>query len=594
LVAGDEVELPIQVVNTTEAKISKVLRVSVSGAALAKGAGAIEVPPLASIVEPVRIKAQRPGEVTLSASIGDADAVTRTFDVVPSGRPLVERRGGTLAAPRSLDVELPPDVDPEATTARLLVFPGALAILRTELASALARSSLADDAYALRLAGRAPELLAKLGGEADPKALRELGIVAGQRALRATRVPDPLTAALFAEGALAHPDAPVLARLGERLATTLARSQRPDGTFSGGDGWTLQRLMVATAECLRALGGASADPKAKARFDRARVSAEGAFERNRPRIEDGYTAAAILASRAVDGALADELRKIVRDEVRQDADGARTLPVEAGVVRADGSVPSEIEATALAVLALTGDAASTAIVADLGARLLSAYDPGRGFGDGRTNLVALDAVLTLFRDPLPSKVTVSLTFDDRVVATGILEGAKLRETLALDAPLPRAAGRHTYGVVAEPAVPGLGFSLALRAFAPWKVMPATEGIELAIEPPSDVQVGRASELVVTAALPPGQAATIDVALPAGVDVEAPGPLALALGASEVTAFHAADGSVRLEVAPRSPGQVFSTKLRVIPTLRGTLRSTASSVTVGAATHWVPPTTWTVR
>lgn len=594
LVAGDEVELPIQVVNTTEARVVKPLRVTVSGAALAKGAGTVELGPLASTVERVTIRAMRPGTVTLSATLGDADAVARTCEVVPSGRPLVERRGGTLAAPRALDVELPTDVDPEATTARLLVFPGALAILRSELASALARSSPADDAYALRLAGRAPELLVKLGGEADPKAMRDLAIVAGQRALRATRAPEPLIAALFAEAALAHPDSPVLSRLGERLAATLARSQRPDGTFSGGDGWTLQRLLVATAECLRALGGASSDPRAKTRVDRARVSAEGAFERNLGRVEDGYTAAAILASRGVDGAIAEKLRKLVREKVRQDPDGARTLPVEAGVVRADGTSPSDVEATALAVLALAGDAESSAIVADLGARLLSAYDPGRGFGDGRTNLVALDAVLTLFKDPLPSKVTVTLAFDDRVVATGVLEGAKLRETLALDAPLPRAAGRHTYHVSAEPAVPGLGFSLALRAFTPWKVMPASHGLELAIEPPKEARVGRASELVVTAAIPPGQASTIELALPAGVDVEGPGPLELALGSSELTAFHAEDGRVRLVLAPRSPGQVFTTRLRVIPTLAGKLRSTASSVTIGAVTHWVPPTVWTVR
>src|SRR5262249_23665851 len=157
------------------------------------------------------------------------------------------------------------------------------------------------------------------------------------------------------EAALAHPESPVLARLGERLADVAARAQRPDGTFSGATGWTLQRLLVATADGVRAVGAAGeggGTPEQKHRGPRARLLAEGAFERNRERVEDPYTAAAIVASGAVDGSVATRLRKKVLEGVHAEADGTRSLPVPAGVVRADGTVPSEVQSTALAVLAL--------------------------------------------------------------------------------------------------------------------------------------------------------------------------------------------------------------------------------------------------
>ena len=67
----------------------------------------------------------------------------------------------------------------------------------------------------------------------------------------------------LAEAALAHPENPVLARLGERLAAQVAQAQRPDGTCQGADGWTLQRLLVTTGDCVRAVKASQASPRAK-------------------------------------------------------------------------------------------------------------------------------------------------------------------------------------------------------------------------------------------------------------------------------------------------------------------------------------------
>ncbi len=79
----------------------------------------------------------------------------------------------------------------------------------------------------------------------------------GQRLLRSARSPNVPTAALVAQAALSHPDNPVLSRLGERLAAQVAQAQRPDGTCQGEDGWTLQRLLVATADCALAVRAAT-------------------------------------------------------------------------------------------------------------------------------------------------------------------------------------------------------------------------------------------------------------------------------------------------------------------------------------------------
>ena len=347
----------MQVVNTTAKRVSGALQVAVSGASLASPApGEISVAPSGTEVRFVTLRADLPGTATLRASFGGLDAVSREIPVQPSGRPLVDRRGGTLGAPRVVELDEPSDAPAGTVRVRLSAFPGALALVRSELSNVSRRATLADDAYGLLLAGKAASLLAKLGDRADPDAVRSLTIVMQQRALADTRAADVATAALFVEGASSQPDNPVLSRLAARLSAAVAQGQRPDGTFQGGDGWTLQRLLVTTAECTRAVSAAASDAAGKVRARAVAVRASGAFERFAPEIKDGYTAAAVLSSGAVQGALAERLRAVVKGALKQGEGGARYLPVEArGIVRADGSAPSAVEATALAALGLEGE-----------------------------------------------------------------------------------------------------------------------------------------------------------------------------------------------------------------------------------------------
>src|SRR6185437_10454838 len=133
-----------------------------------------------SKVDYADLKADKPGNVSLHAAFGDADAIARNIPVYPAGRPVTELRGGTLAAPRETEIVGASDLLPDSTRVRLMVFPGALGVLRSELTASSSRGGAAADGYALMLGGRAPSLLKSLGDEPNADAIRDLSIVATQ------------------------------------------------------------------------------------------------------------------------------------------------------------------------------------------------------------------------------------------------------------------------------------------------------------------------------------------------------------------------------------------------------------------------------
>jgi hypothetical protein len=479
-----------------------------------------------------------------------------------------------LASPRTLNVTLPDLAKPESVQARLTVYPGALAVLRSELAAARARSSLHDDAYLLLLAGRAGALGKSLGVEPKAEELRRLRLVATQRVIRHARSPGPGVASTLAAAALAHPGDPLLSRLGERLGAQVARSQRADGTFGGADGWPLQRLVIATADGLRAVQAAAVDERSTRRAQAASIRAAGAFRRHLKLIDDGFSAAAALASGGVDGKLADELVARVTKSLAKSADGSKYMKVDKGIVTADGSRPSTIEATALAVLALAGRKGGDSLLPDLGAYLLSHYGPG-GFGHGRANQLALAAVAKVFDKPLPAQVTVRLLLDDEELTTTTLSGDKLRQVASVTTAAPAGVGAHNWKVVADPPIPGLGFALALDWREPFDP-PGEGGLELAVERPALARVGRPVAITLRATAPGGAALTIRHGLPAGCQ---PDRVSLDKLVSEgvISSYETEDGAVVMHTPPRRQGQAFAGRYRVIPTLAGTLRGRPSEI-----------------
>ena len=265
------------------------------------------------------------------------------------------------------------------------------------------------------------------------------------------------------------------------------------------------------------------------------------------------------------------------------------------MVRADGTVPGRAEATALAVLALAGDPQAAALRADLGATLLGSYTPVHGWGDGHANLACMQAVLALFTGAqLPATVQIALTLDGKPVASGTFDRARLRDVLVLEGPAGGSvAGAHEWRVAAEPAVPGLGFALALHSYVPWEKAPVKGGLELQLPAAVDAAVGRPSEISLTAVAPSGMALHITHALPAGVQADRPSLEAL-VSSGLLSRFEIADGKIDLYAPALDPGEVLSAKYRLIPTLAGRLHSGPSVMRAGIHEVYVPPTEWTVR
>jgi hypothetical protein len=590
LLVGDEIMIPIQIVNTSSAPVSTSLTVEVNNATISAPKQAHTIPGGGTHIEYARLHVERAGDVLMRVALSNTDAVLRSIKVVPSGRQVSTNKSGTLAAPRTFSLAGIPNADPTTDRVRLIAFPGALSLFHSELGCALARTTAADTAYALLLSGSAKRVLTSLGDKPDPDAIRELAILAGQRAIRDGRNLDVPTAALFSQAGLTETDNPVLQRLGKRAADFLAQSQLPDGTFKGPNGRTVQHMLVASAEAIRAVASLKATAEDERRATAMSARALSTFSQNLIHVEDGYTAAAILATGAVSGALAEDLRVRVLASIKVADDGARYLEVGDGVVRADGMIPSRSEATAMAVLALGDDAKAT--LADLGATLLGSYSMAYGWGDGRANMLAMLAVLKLFKEPVASDVRITLTMDGKPVLEGLLDRNKMRHVVSMDALAPGLADGHQWKIVADPPLPGLGYALTLESWVPWTKDSVQQGLELSLPETVKGTVGVPTPITITAATPAGMTLHVHHAIPVGVQVDTTS-LEELVASGVIQRFAIVDGAVDLYASERSPGQMFSATYRVIPTFPGTLHSAASLIEAGGTTFHVPPASWSI-
>jgi hypothetical protein len=352
-------------------------------------------------------------------------------------------------------------------------------------------------------------------------------------------------------------------------------------------------VLVATAEGTRAVGSSKITASERQRALGVAARAQGAFDRTLEQVTDAYTAAAILASGGATTTNRAKLVERVKAGIKDNEDGSKYLDVPTGVVRADGQVPGRAEATALAVLALDGD--PKAPLADLGGTLLGSYSPDRGWGDGRANLVCMQAVLALFKAPVPAGVKITLLMDGQKVTEGTLDRDALKEVLSLEAATPAGiAGEHEWQIIAEPAVPGLGYALALRGYVPWKKQTTQQGLEMTVTPaPVTAVIGKPVELTIQAIAPSGTDVKIVQSLPAGVQPDT-ASLDELVTASTITKYEAADGKLTLYIPALDPGQTFNAKYKVIATLAGTLRSAASTIEAGSTKFSVQPSEWTVK
>lgn len=567
LYAGDRLRVPVQVVNQTAEPVQAPLSVTVRGRAV--GGGAVALGPWGSATRAVRLDATTPGTWEVSASLGALDAVTKSVEVRPGGRPVRVERGGTLAAPRELAVDGVAGASPGDVV--VTVFPGALGVIGRELGLAADRGGGVDEAaYAFALAGRATPLAQ--GGEVDPDQVRDLQLLALQRLSRPLRAPEPLDACAALPGVSgADADTPA-GRLAERLVDVVERGQQPDGLWTTPAGTALGRALVATARCAWALG-----PEAKL----PRLRAASAFSRFAAQLEDPRLSAWAVVAGVVEGEAADAARKRVRDALETAPDGTRRLPGDAAL-GVGGN-----EATALAALALADD---PRLAADLAAGLLARWTPWGGFGDGTAGLVALDALEAAMGGEVRGSVKLQVTVDGQPAGEGALDPTHPHRPVTLRAPGLAGAGPHTVAVVADPPVPGLAFTLVATSWLPW-TQDAPGGLDLRVTVPSGLRAGLRGELRVEATGPAGEVVDVDLGLPAGVEVDR---ALLAERLSGVT-VRAEDGALHLEGLTLIGGRRVL-EVPVVPALAGALSSGPSTIrsTRGGDPFVRVPSTWTIE
>lgn len=556
LMADDELALPIQVVSQQAGGVRETLSVSTGSTSWQ---GAVAVDGFGSWARSVPISAGAPGLLGIRAALGSLDAVEKSIPVRPSGRPIDQVRGGTLAGPRDIVLDGIPGGRFGGVT--VTVFPGVRSIVATEVGVAGHRNGVHAAAYAWSLAGRAGPLSGQ--GDITEDSLRELSLLAQQRLTRAMRSPTPVDAAAALAGLRgADPDT-LAGRLAARLEDSVTRGQQPDGLWGMESGAALDAVLVQTAQAVWALG-----PDAKA----SRLRATAAFERHRDRLSEPTVAAWALAAGVVETGLVDEARKVVSEAVKRAPDGSRRL--------AGTWLVGESEATAVAALALTEES----VRADLAAGLLARYSPWQGFGHGYANLVALEALSSVMGGEIPTSARISLTVDGVAVGEGALDPAVPWRPITLTAPALVDVGEHRITLTSEPAVPGLAFVLTSRSYLPWEQQ-EPDGLDVVVTPGA-MEVGVPSFVTVTVAGPPGRSVDVDVGLPAGFDLDRAqmpaGP-----------AWQAEDGEVRFTGIVLDGGS-WTTALPVTPTVLGRLQTGPTTVRSDGAEFTRIPTRWTVR
>jgi hypothetical protein len=560
LYAGDVLELPVQVMNTTSGSMRESLTVEVSGAT-GGAAGALDTPAGGSATRLVRVDAARPGTVAVSATFGAVDRVDRSFPVRPGGERDTTRGSGAVGGPAT---EVAAGGALPGGEIHVVVWSGAASVIRDELgggvrpfegAPRFADDPLDDAAYRFALALEAAKLPRE---DADPARVRELRLRAWQPLSRAGRVPDPATACLLAEALRGAAPDTLEGALAERMIDTVRESQAPDGTWLVGAG-NVDGTLAAVAACARAAG----------EDDGVRLRAEGAFARNLVRLDDPWLAAGALASGSVtDEALRARLRDTVTGALTRDNDGAHLAAN--GALHADGRRVSDAEATAMAALALADDAD---LAASLATGLLAERHPWGGWGSGRASLLALRALRAAFGDR-PASGDVELLVDGTVVARGAV-GLDAHAPVLLRAPWSGAAARVE--VRAATPSPGLVYTWAANSYRPWRAAPSTVA-ELSVRAPSRLRVGDAGAMGIAVATPSTVRGTAVVGLPAGVQVDPAGMDAL----RDDGAFADWESREGTLVLRELPAGGWAGDLPVVASFGGALSSGASALYVAGA------------
>lgn len=574
LYAGDRVDLPVQMFNTTSETVSSQLLVTAEGALSGRAAGAVSLPGGGTAVQRVSMQATGAGKSTITATLSGADAARRDIPVVPRGRPVVTTRGGTVSSTRAFAITAPDATDWTTQELEVRVFPGPLAVLQSEIERGGGSFSAADAGYGFALANRWDALGGQAGVEVDADAVRRLRLLAWQRVVSHARAPDAGAATdllVAVRGTTGHS---LAEELELRLIRTVVGFQRGDGTWSWTGSGPLQQILVQTALSGRALPEDQAGPRAKA---------AGALRRFAAKVDDPYTAAVLSASGLADPTMGPALRKLVEDGLVDAGDGRKTIAVPDGAMNPWGWAPSRAEMLAWTVLAAPADAPWRG---DLVAELMSGYQADVGFGAGPADVLAIEAVMTAL-PALDKPVDVVLTVDGREVDREKLDPTQPKRPATLDA--RGAVGQ--IGVEISPEVPGLAYVATLRSWVPWTGAERLAGVDVQVEA-GPMRVGEDGRLTLTVAAPSGAVVTLEQGLPAGASVD---EVALSGLTDRLTEWRVTSDRVRLVTRGFQAGEIMTIPLVVRPAFSGQFTTVPLAVATrgGGNRVEVAPVAWSV-
>ena len=455
LYSGDRLMLPVQAVNGTPDPVVADLRVEASGSMSGLGRATVALGSGGSDVRTIPLEVTGAGTATILGRLsadGVTDSAERRIPVSPAGRPVEQRRGSTVSGNTRLHLPPPTATDPQTETLQIVVFPGPLAVLQSEVERIAAGARPADGAYGFAVASHLRTLAEVAGVEVEDRVLRKLEIVSWQRIVPYTHAPTAGQAADLLTALARVADHDLVDGLRPRLAATVIADQRADGTWSRQPTSTLQRVLVDTGIAARSLPADATGPRLRAR---------GAIERLADQVDDGYTASILLAAGLVQGAQADAMMELVESMITVSATGQRSLDLPPGVTDPWGLRPTRAQALAYAALALPDDHEARG---DLVGQLMGGWSARHGFGAGLADAVALDAIAQAL-PTTPQQIDVALTLDGVQAATARLDPTQPRVPAILDA-APGGLDVEI-GLTATPEVPGLSFVATRRSWVPW-------------------------------------------------------------------------------------------------------------------------------
>ncbi|MEQ1565480.1 MAG: alpha-2-macroglobulin family protein [Myxococcota bacterium] len=574
--AGDRISLPVQVVSTRASPVSATLEVRAEGAMTGLGVATVSLASAGTDVRTMSFDVIGAGAAKITASLSageDSDAAERTVTARPAGRPVETGRGGTLSAERTIRLAGPSGADPTTEEIEVVVFPGPLAVVGAELDRLAAGARPDDAAYAYALSGAVASLSATAGVPVDAAAVRRLRLLAWQRVVYAARAPDAGAASDLVASLRGSDDDPQVHELLPRQVRLVVDGQRADGTWSRTATGSLQGVVVQTAWAARAL------PEGERG---ARLRASGAIERHARTVNDPYTAAVVVASGLAEG-LTEGLVKQITDAVVTDPDTGADLPVPAGVVNPWGQTPTSSEVLAWAVLALPADHPARG---DLASRLLQRWSGEAGFGAGRADVIALEALVAALPGSA-APVQVSLALDGVVVATASVDPSQPKVPVHLSG-APTAAGPVELTLTSS--APGLAFVATRRSWVPWSDQDRVAGVDLEVTV-GDLRAGREGTLNLRAAAPSGAVVRISQGLPAGAFVD---PSARAAAAEVGATLEVLTDRVIVTTRPFEAGEILELAVPVTPAFAGRFQTGPTEIQVdGAAPVPVRPAVWNV-